>query len=343
MSGAADQERVDLARLRALLADLGLDPGAGIGVRSLTGGQSNPTWRVAGVSPPLVLRAKPPGPLLASAHAIDREYRVMRALAGSEVPVPEMIAYVEDPAVVGTPFYLMRFLEGRVLADQSLPGMEPTERAAIYGEMVRVLAALHRVEFGALGLTDFGRPGNYVGRQVARWTRQYRESQTRDIAAMEVLIDWLPQHLPAEGRTAIVHGDFRLDNLVLHPTEPRVIGVLDWELATLGDPLADFAYHLMSWVIPPDLWRGIGGLELEALGIPTLEAQAAHYAGLMGIEPAVDWQFYIAFNLFRMAAILQGIARRAEEGTAAAADARETGARAGPLADLGWKIARGLG
>jgi hypothetical protein len=212
-----------------------------------------------------------------------------------------------------------------VLIDQSLPGMAPADRQAIYGEMNRVIAALHRVDIGAAGLADFGRAGNYFGRQIARWTRQYRESSTGEIPAMERLMEWLPQSIPVGDETVIVHGDFRLDNLVFHPSEPRVIGVLDWELSTLGHPLADFSYHCMSWHIPPDLWRGIAGLDLPRLGIPSEAEYVRRYSDGTGRDASADWDFYLAYNLFRMAAILQGIAMRARSGNAASSDAEETG------------------
>jgi acyl-CoA dehydrogenase len=206
--------------------------------------------------------------------------------------------------------------------------------------MNRVIAALHRVDIGAAGLADFGRAGNYFGRQIARWTRQYRESSTGEIPAMERLMEWLPQNIPVGDETVIVHGDFRLDNLVFHPSEPRVIGVLDWELSTLGHPLADFSYHCMSWHIPPDLWRGIAGLDLPRLGIPSEAEYVRRYSDGTGRDASADWDFYLAYNLFRMAAILQGIAMRARSGNAASSDAEETGRKAGPLADIGWRYAQ---
>ena len=305
----------------------------------LTVGQSNPTFRIATDRGSYVLRKKPGGPLLPSAHAIDREYRVMRALQGTAVPVPRMLAWCDDESIVGTSFFVMEFLEGRVLVDQALPGASPTERGAIYREMNRVIAALHAVDPAAVGLADYGRPGQYVARQVTRWSRQCEQATVPLPPAMRKLMDWLPQHLPATETTTVVHGDFRLDNLVFHPTEPRVIGVLDWELYTLGDPLADFAYHCMSWHIPATLWRGIAGLDLPALGIPSEAEYVRLYADATGRDASSHWDFYMAYNLFRMAAILHGIAQRAADGTANAADAVETGAKAGPLAEIGWQCA----
>lgn len=311
-----------------------------LAIKPLTGGQSNPTFLLTSGSNRLVLRKKPPGPLLPSAHAVDREYRVMKALRDTNVPVPKMIAFSDDISVVGTPFYLMEFLEGRVFVDQSLPGMTRTERGDIYREMNRIIAALHQIDPEKVGLSDFGRAGNYFSRQIARWSRQYQESRTEDIEALNALIEWLPNNIPEGEQTSIVHGDYRLDNLVFHPTEPKALGVLDWELCTLGHPLADFAYHCMSWHIPASLWRGIGGLDLEALGIPTESAYVKQYSDVTGFKGMEHWDFYIAYNLFRMAAILQGIARRAVDGTAAANDAIETGSKARPLAEIGWKYAQ---
>ena len=306
----------------------------------LTGGQSNPTFLLTAGSQQLVLRKKPPGVLMASAHAVDREYRVMQALQTSDVPVPKLYAFSDDTEVVGTPFYIMEFLKGRVLVDQSLPGMNQAERGAVYNEMNRVIAALHQVDPAAVGLETFGKPGNYFQRQIARWSRQYLESNTENIASLHALIEWLPQNIPAGDQTSIVHGDYRLDNLVLHPTEPRAIGLLDWELSTLGHPMADFAYHCMSWHIPATLWRGIDGLDLAALGIPSESAYVKRYTESTGFKGKEHWDFYIAYNLFRMAAILQGIATRAADGTSSAPDAIETGNKARPLADIGWKYAQ---
>lgn len=321
----------------------GLTDSDALTVAPLSGGQSNPTFRISTKDRSYVLRKKPPGLLMASAHAIDREYRVMNALQGSNVPVPRMLAYCEDTQIVGTPFYVMEFLEGRVLVDQSLPGMAPAERSAIYREMNRVIAALHGIDYQALGLETFGKPGNYFARQIARWSRQCRESTLPVNSAMQQLMDWLPAHIPEGDETTLVHGDYRLDNLVFHATEPRVIGVLDWELSTLGHPLADLSYQCMAWHIPHALWRGIGGLDLAALGIPGEAEYVAWYAQATGRDPSEHWDFYMAYNLFRMAAILHGIAQRAADGSAAAADAEETGRKAGPLAELGWLCAQQYG
>lgn len=319
-------------------------------VEMFKGGQSNPTYKLITPERTFVMRAKP-GPvakLLPSAHAIEREYAVMQALAGSDVPVPQMLALCEDEAVIGRAFYVMEFLQGRVLWDQSLPGMSCAERGAIYDEMNRVIAALHGVDFAARGLGEFGKPGNYFARQIGRWSKQYQASVTEPIAEMDRLMDWLPAHMPAsaqdEGRVSIVHGDYRLDNLMFHPSEPRVIAVLDWELSTLGHPLADFAYHCMSWHVPASLSRGIGGLDLAALGIPSEQDYIRRYCARTDLADVdallADWNFYMAYNMFRVAAILQGIAKRVQAGTAASAEARAAGATARPLAELAWAFAQ---
>ncbi|WP_251863230.1 phosphotransferase [Achromobacter sp. Marseille-Q4962] len=329
-----------LPALAAYLSARGLADPATLSLRPLSGGQSNPTYLLEDATGRRVLRKQPPGELLPSAHAVDREYRVMSALADTDVPVPRMLHYCEDRNVVGTPFYLMSYAEGRVFMDPALPGLAPAERAAVYAEAGRVLAALHAVDPAAVGLAGYGRPGDYFARQVARWTRQYRDTETARIAAMDALIDWLPRHLPRDGQTRLVHGDYRIDNLVFHPAEPRAIALLDWELSTLGDPLADLAYHCMCWRIPPALWRGIAGLDLRALGIPDENAFVAAYCRERGMAPPPNWDFYLAYSFFRIAAILQGVYARALAGNAAGADAQEMGARVAPLAALGWEAAQ---
>jgi aminoglycoside phosphotransferase (APT) family kinase protein len=245
-----------------------------------------------------------------------------------------------DEGVIGRSFFVMDYVEGRVLWEPSLPGMMRSERAAIYEEMNRVIAALHRVDCAAIGLADYGKPGNYFARQIDRWTRQYQASETEKIDAMDRLIEWLPRHVPAGEEIAIVHGDYRLDNLIFHPAEPRILAVLDWELSTLGHPLADFSYHCMSWRIPPGQFRGIAGLDLQALGIPGEAEHVAAYCRRTGRQGIAHWDFYLAYNLFRIAAILQGIMKRALDGTAASRQALDAGRRARPLAELGWEYAR---
>ena len=309
-------------------------------IEQFKGGQSNPTYLLSAADGRrFVLRRKPPGKLLPSAHAVDREYRVISALHGAGFPVARPHALCEDEAIIGTAFYVMDYVEGRVLWDQSLPGMTKAERYAIWDELNRVIARLHMLDYRALGLDGFGKPGNYIERQIARWTKQYQASETEPITAMNELIAWLPDNIPPETGTTVVHGDYRLDNTIFDPREPRILAVLDWELSTLGDPLADFAYHCMSWHIPPGQFRGIGGLDLAALGIPGEGEYIAMYCkrtGRAGIDPS-HWDFYMAYNLFRIAAILQGIAKRVVDGTAASAHARDAGSRARPMAELGWR------
>ena len=326
--------------LQKHLKDQGLSQGEPVQISILAGGQSNPTYRLQVGPQHLVLRKQPPGQLIAGAHAVDREYKVMHALAGSDVPVPPMLAYCDDAALLGTPFYVMGFLDGRVLMDPALPGMDKAERGALYSEMNRVIAALHQVDINAVGLADFGRHGGYVARQIKRWGQQTAQLSVPINQAMRQLMEWLPQHVPANDETTLVHGDYRLDNLVWHPSEPKVLAVLDWELSTLGDPLADLAYQGMGWRIPPSLWRGIGGLDWAALVIPDEATYLRWYQEATGRNPGPLWEFYLAYNLFRMAAILYGIAQRAADGNAAADDAAETGAKAGPLAALGWACAQ---
>src|SRR5688572_22705895 len=309
-------------------------------VEQFKGGQSNPTYRItAADGQRFALRRKPPGKLLPSAHAVDREYRVIKALHGVGFPVARPHVLCEDDAVIGTAFYVMDCVEGRVLWDQALPGMSKAERAGIWDELNRVIAKLHQIDYRAVGLEGFGKPGSYVERQVARWTKQYQASETERVEAMDNLIAWLPKNIPPETGTSVVHGDYRLDNAIFHPTEPRILAVLDWELSTLGDPLVDFAYHCMSWHIPPGQFRGIAGLDFEDLGIPSEEEYVGRYCertGRNSINPS-HWDFYLAYNLFRIAAILQGILKRVVDGTAASAHARDAGSRARPMAELGWR------
>jgi aminoglycoside phosphotransferase (APT) family kinase protein len=339
-----ERQRFDSDALAAWLA-LHVDGFAGpLTLEQFAGGQSNPTFKLITPSRTYVMRAKP-GPsakLLPSAHAVEREYRVMHALAGTDVPVAQMLALCEDESVTGRAFYVMEFVEGRVLWDQSLPGVTPAERGAIYDEMNRVIAALHSVDVAAVGLADYGRPGNYFARQIGRWSKQYLASETEPIEAMTRLIDWLPQHMPEEtgARVSIVHGDYRLDNLIFHPSEPRVLAVLDWELSTLGDPLADFAYHCMAWHVDPTQFRGIAGLDWAALGIPDEAHYMERYCTRTGFKIHGDWNFYLAYNMFRIAAILQGIMKRVVDGTAASAQALDAGRRARPMAELAWRYAQ---
>src|SRR2546421_6817544 len=329
-----ERHRIDVAALERFLKFRIVQ------LEQFKGGQSNPTYRLtAADGRRFVLRRKPPGKLLPSAHAVEREYRVISALHPTGFPVARPHVLCEDESVIGTAFYVMDFVDGRVIWDQSLPGMTATERFAIWDELNKVIAQLHRVDYRAVGLQDFGKPGNYIERQIARWMKQYQASETERIEAMDNLIAWLPKNIPPESATRVVHGDFRLDNVIFHPAEPKILAVLDWELSTLGDPLADFAYHCMSWHIPPGQFRGIGGLDLESLGIPSEARYRELYCertGRSGI-PQAHWDFYMAYNLFRIAAILQGIMKRVVEGTAASDHARDAGKRARPMAELGWQ------
>ena len=346
----AEQHAFDTGALQAYL-EARLDGFAGpLTVEQFKGGQSNPTYKLVTPGASYVMRSKP-GPaarLLASAHAIDREFTVMRALHGTDVPVPAMHLLCADESIIGRAFYVMEFMPGRVLWDQSLPAVDKPQRGAYYDEMNRVIAALHNVDVNAVALAGYGKPGNYFDRQIGRWSKQYVASITDPIEAMDHLMEWLPAHMPASARdetqVSVVHGDYRLDNLVFHPTEPRVIAVLDWELSTIGHPLADFSYHCMSWHIAPGQFRGIGGLDLAALGIPDEREYVRRYCERTGrpdpVAVMADWNFYMAYNLFRMAGILQGIAKRVEAGTASSAQARHAGAGARPLAEMGWALAQ---
>jgi aminoglycoside phosphotransferase (APT) family kinase protein len=346
----SDKHAFDIPALTAWL-EKNLEGFSGpLTVEMFKGGQSNPTYKLITPGQSYVMRAKP-GPvakLLPSAHAVEREFAVMSGLAGTGVPVPRMYCLCEDESVIGRAFYVMEFMQGRVMWDQSLPGMTPAQRGEIYGEMNRVIAALHTVKFAERGLAAYGKPGNYFDRQIGRWSKQYIASVTQPIPEMDKLIEWLPRNMPATARdgalTSIVHGDYRLDNVMFHPTEPRIIAVLDWELSTLGHPLADFSYHCMSWNIPHNMARGIGGLDHAGLGIPSEEAYVRMYCERTGLTTPealkADWNFYMAYNMFRIAAILQGIAKRVEAGTASSAQAVSSGAGARPMAEMAWKFAQ---
>lgn len=307
------------------------------------GGQSNPTYQLVTPSKKYVLRKKPSGKLLPSAHAVDREYRVMSALYPTGFPVAKQYALCSDDSVIGAMFYVMDMVEGRILWDGSLPGMTPAERRATYENKIATLARLHNTDYQAIGLGDYGKPGNYFARQIDRWSKQYKLSETETIDEMNKLIEWLPVTIPPGERTSIVHGDYRLDNMVLHPTEPRVIAVLDWELSTLGDPLGDFTYYLMNWVMPSDGRSGLGGKDVAALGIPTLDETVKLYCQHTGRDgiPALDW--YFSYNAFRLACILQGIAGRVRDGTAASAHATQMIARIRPLASAAFTYAQRAG
>ena len=333
----------DAARLEAWLQ--GEVPGFPklVSLEKFSGGQSNPTYRVETEGQDYVLRRKPFGPLLPSAHAIEREFRLLSALRPTGFPVPAPIALCEDASVIGSPFYLMELVEGRTFWDASLPLLPLAERRPCYDAMVDTLAALHRLDHGALGLTGFGRPGNFFARQVDRWTRQYRAAQTDDVAEIERLIEWLPRTIPEQTRVSIIHGDYRIDNLIYGAEEPRVRAVLDWELATIGDPLADFTYLAMNWAIPFDGQSGLGGLDLETAGLPSLENITDRYCEATGRDGLPDLHWYFAYNLFRLASIVQGIKKRLADGNASSAKAAASAERVRPLAKSAWAEARKAG
>ena len=334
----AEAHRFDVAPLERYLREHVEGFSGSLTVEQFKGGQSNPTFRLTAGGKSYVLRRKPPGKLLPSAHAVDREYKVITALAGTDVPVARTYCLCEDESVIGTMFYIMDCVDGRVLWDPALPGMQPAERRAIFEEMNRVIAALHMVDYRAIGLADYGKPGNYFARQIDRWSKQYKASETEKIEAMDRLIEWLPQNIPEGDETSIVHGDYRLDNMIFHRTEPRVLAVLDWELSTLGHPMADFSYHLMTWRLSPREFRGLRGHDLKALGIPDEQEYLDMYCRRVGRTIDLsNWTFYMAYNMFRMAGILQGIMARAVQGNASSAQALEAGKRARPMAELGWQ------
>ena len=307
-----------------------------IEVEQFRGGQSNPTYRVTAANAPYVVRRKPPGKLLPSAHAVDREYRVLAALQGTDVPAPRVFILCEDAGIIGTPFYVMEYVEGRVYWELWLPDREPAFRAQVFDAMNDGIAKLHRVDYRARGLGDFGKPNQYVARQIARWSKQYRASETETIAEMDSLIDWLPAHLPDDDETVLVHGDYRLDNMIFDAAEPRLLAILDWEISTLGHPIADFAYHCMPWRLPPETGRGFMGMDLAALGIPSEQEYLSAYCQRTGRERPTHWEYYVAYNMWRLAAILQGIMGRVKDGTAASEYAAEMGAMARGLAELAW-------
>ena len=309
-------------------------------LRQMRGGQSNPTFLIVTDRNEYVLRKQPPGDLLPSAHAVDREFRVIEALAHTDVPVPRAVLFGDDRSIIGTPFYLMERLRGRIFWDPTLPELPREARAGIYEGMIDALACLHNANWQAIGLEGFGRPGNYFARQIGRWTKQWEGSKTRDNPALDRLAGWLPSHIPDGDDTVICHGDFRLDNMIFAADEPRVIGILDWELSTLGHPMADLAYHCMPYVNPPEAFRGMRGLDLAGLGIPDMDAYVAAYQDKTGRREPVT-PFHLAFSLFRIAAILEGVLARGKQGNASSADATSHGERATLLAERGWEIAQG--
>jgi aminoglycoside phosphotransferase (APT) family kinase protein len=311
-------------------------------IEKFADGQSNPTFRLSAKSGEYVLRRKPMGNVLPSAHAVDREFRVLNALAATDVPIARVHALCTDSDVIGSMFYVMDLVPGRVFWDPRLPELAPDERTSLFDSMNETVARIHSLDPDALDLNDYGRKGGYLERQVARWSKQYVASQTVPNPAMDSLMEWLPRHLPEESETRIVHGDLRLDNLIIHPTEPRVVAVLDWELSTLGDPIADFAYHVMTWRIPPDLFRGLAGVDFAAAGIPDEDAYLGAYLRRVGRPRPAQWEFFLVLSLFRIAAILQGIAKRSIDGSASSANAAEVGAKAVPLSQLAWELAQDI-
>jgi aminoglycoside phosphotransferase (APT) family kinase protein len=311
-----------------------------LGVQQFGGGQSNPTFLLSAGGKRYVMRKKPPGQLLKSAHQVDREYRIMKALAATDVPVPKMHLLCEDESVVGTAFYVMDFLEGRIFRDPQLPGLPPAERAAIYDSMNDVLARLHKVDFAKAGLGDFGRPGNYFERQIARWITQYRAAQTDQIEDMERLIEWMPKNIPADDSISIAHGDYRLENTIFHPTEPRMIAVLDWELSTIGHPLADLAYNCMGYHVQNPRQGGLVGVDFTATGIPAEQDYVAKYCARVGRDSIENWTFYLSFSVFRLASIAQGVYKRGLDGNASSETAAQFGNTCQFLAEHAWRLAR---
>ncbi|MGB5548179.1 MAG: phosphotransferase [Polyangiales bacterium] len=337
-----EAHRFDEARLDAWMEE-NVDGYTGeLQVCQFKGGQSNPTYWLADRERQYALRKKPPGELLQSAHAVDREFRVMRALADSDVPSAKMYALCEDDAVIGTSFFVMEYVQGRIFWNVQLPELEPTERRAIYEELARVLSAIHRVDLDASGLSDYGRPDSYVARQVKRWTKQYLASQTSDIAAMNTLIEWLPANIPDDEATALVHGDYRLDNIIFHPTELRALAVIDWELSTLGHPLSDLAYTCMLYDVMLPKIGGLAGVDFEKTGIPAEDAFVSRYCELVGRDGVPDLNYYKAFSIFRLAAIAQGVYKRSLDGNASSTEAAMFGAAVPHLAGIGCGLA-GIG
>ncbi|WP_425991157.1 phosphotransferase family protein [Afipia sp. DC4300-2b1] len=333
-----ERHRIDDVRLDAWMRENVEGYQGPLTVLQFKGGQSNPTYRLNTPTKSYVMRRKPFGKLLPSAHAVDREFKVIAALHAQGFPVARAYALCMDDAVIGAAFYIMSMEEGRVFWNPTLPSLEPKERHAVFTSKIETLAKLHSYDPEKIGLGDFGKPGNYFARQVDRWTKQYRASETDLIPEMEKLIEWLPKTVPTQKRVSIVHGDYRIDNMIFHPIQPKVIAVLDWELSTLGDPMADFAYLLMQWVMP-----GLDGADFKALNIPSMEEAEAIYCEAAGVPPIENLNWYFSYNLFRLAGILQGIAKRIQDGTASNAKADASAARRIPLAQASWAYAQKAG
>ena len=334
-----ERDRLDLDRLTAWMNESVEGFAGPLSYVKFAGGQSNPTYRLDTPERAYVLRRKPFGPILPSAHAVDREYRVIAGLHPTGFPVPRPYGLCEDTGVIGSAFYVMEMVVGRTIWDGAMPAMTPPERTAHYEAMVDTLAALHNTDYTAAGLGEYGKPGNYFERQVSRWTRQYKAAETERIEAVERLIEWLPKTTPAQKRTSIVHGDYRIDNMIFAPDTPKVIAVLDWELSTLGDPLADFSYMLMSWVTEPEGRSGVKGMTGPATGIPTIEQVVDRYCAATGRDGLPDLDWYFAYNLFRLTGIVQGIKKRFLDGTASSAQAEQASSRVGALAEAAWGFA----
>jgi aminoglycoside phosphotransferase (APT) family kinase protein len=340
LTAVREAHRFDEAALGAYLRERLPDCDGRLALRQFEGGQSNPTFLVATGGRRYVLRKKPPGKLLPSAHQVEREYRVMTALQRSDVPVPRTRLLCDDASVIGTPFYVMDHVEGRVLTDARMPRFTREERSALYADFVRVLAALHTLDPAAVGLGDFGRPGNYYARQIARWSQQYLASETEQIPAMQALMEWLPAHIPDSDETRIVHGDYRIGNCIVHPREPRIVAVLDWELSTLGHPLGDLAYFCQGYRGEAVPGESLVGVDLEAEGIPSEAEVVARYCALTGRPGIERWSFYLVFVMFRSAAIVQGVYKRGLDGNAASDRAREYGALVRRRAEQALALAR---
>jgi aminoglycoside phosphotransferase (APT) family kinase protein len=334
-----EQHRFDEVALEDYLAKNVPGCVGALEIQQFEGGQSNPTFLVHAGSSAFVVRKKPPGKLLKSAHQVDREYRVMRALRDSGVPVPETYALCQDESIIGSDFFVMEYVEGRVIADATLPTFAPEERTALHQHAMEVLAAIHRIDPEEVGLGDFGRPGNYYARQIGRWSKQYEASKTEAIASMNSLMEWLPANIPESSESGVVHGDYRIGNCIIHPTEPRIVAVLDWEISTLGHPLADLAYYMLCYHGGSSIGDDLRSLDLDAMGIPTEEAMLARYSELAG-RPVEDWSFYIIFQMFRAASILQGVYKRGLDGNASSSMATTFGELVKHHADLAWSKAQ---
>ena len=332
--------QLDRGALEGYLAGALADFHGPLEIRQFEGGQSNPTYFLRTPSRDYVLRKKPAGQLLPSAHAVEREHRVISALASTGIPVPPALLICEDPSLVGTPFFIMGCVDGRVFRQPHLPGVSASDRAAIYADMAAVLARLHGVDAAAVGLADYGKPGNYYARQIGRWGRQYIAAKTEEIESMDRLMEWLPAHIPPGDEVAVVHGDYRIENLIVHPTEPRIVAIVDWELSTLGHPLADLAYNCLTYHLPPDALGLVDTASSDRSGMPDEAEYVAMYCERAGRPGIPQWNFYLAFSMFRLASILQGVYARGLQGNAASSYALQRGKAARMIADIAWRLVR---